>query len=76
MFESLMRLIGALYIEHGIHVVRDFIVKHVLRRSIDIAFLLESFNPKSDLLRLVNSGSISGIPAPAQNEQPYVIEYL
>lgn len=63
MYYSFLKLIGAIYADKGLYTVREFIVKHILHRAIDISYMLESFDPKKDLGSLVSHKLIVGVPA-------------
>lgn len=44
----MIRLLGAIYCEHGLATVSQFVTTHVIRQAIDISSLLQSFDPKRD----------------------------
>jgi dsRNA-specific ribonuclease len=55
---TLIRLIGAIYSVSGLYDARQFISSRILSKSVDITTLLESFDPKRDLLEMVKSGEM------------------
>lgn len=61
LYFAFLRLVGALYVDGGLHLVREFVVKHVLQRSIDISYMLESFDPQRELLGLISGGRLKGL---------------
>lgn len=56
--QTIIRLVGAIYLHNGLYEARRFVVSYILQKHVDVEEILESFDPKAELRELLKSGAM------------------